>query len=167
MRKGRVRAQAVSRRLPTAAARIEPRSGHVGFVVDKVALGHVFPEYFGFFCQFSFHLLFHIHHLSSGAGTISQLQDDVPSGLSLILLFYYISASCCIQTLFNSIITVFNATFCTQSHTSTLLIHHTSYIIQPQEKYMKFRRSGRSDKKSFGKTYGKNCMTDLLNISTE
>jgi hypothetical protein len=27
----------------------------VGFVVDKVALGQVFSEYFGFPCQFSFH----------------------------------------------------------------------------------------------------------------
>jgi hypothetical protein len=26
-----------------------PRSVHVGFVVDKVALVQVFPEYFGFF----------------------------------------------------------------------------------------------------------------------
>jgi hypothetical protein len=26
----------------------EPRSGHVGFVVDEVALGQVFSEYFGF-----------------------------------------------------------------------------------------------------------------------
>jgi hypothetical protein len=38
----------------------KPRSGHVGFV-DKVALGQVFSEYFGFPCQFSFHRL-HIHH---------------------------------------------------------------------------------------------------------
>jgi hypothetical protein len=29
----------------------------VGFVVDKVALGQVFSEYFGFHCQFSFHRL--------------------------------------------------------------------------------------------------------------
>jgi hypothetical protein len=29
----------ISRRLPTAAARVRARSGHVGFVVDKVALG--------------------------------------------------------------------------------------------------------------------------------
>jgi hypothetical protein len=29
-----------------------PRSGHVGFVVDKVALRHVFPECFRFPCQF-------------------------------------------------------------------------------------------------------------------
>jgi hypothetical protein len=42
----------------------EPRSGHVGFVVDKVALVQVFSEYFGFPCQFSFHRLLHIlHHL--------------------------------------------------------------------------------------------------------
>jgi hypothetical protein len=44
--------------------------GHVGFVVDKVALGQVFSERFCFPCQFSFHRLPHIHrHLSSGAGT--------------------------------------------------------------------------------------------------
>jgi hypothetical protein len=55
----------------------------VGFVVDKVALGHVFSEYFGFSCQFSFDRLLHTYHLSSGAGTIDQLMADVPSGLSL------------------------------------------------------------------------------------
>jgi hypothetical protein len=43
-------AQAVSRWLPTAAARFDPRSGHVGFVADKVALGQVFSEYFGLPC---------------------------------------------------------------------------------------------------------------------
>jgi hypothetical protein len=61
----------------------DPRSDHVGYVVDKVALGQVFSEYFGFPWQFSFHRLLHIHHLSSGAGTIGQLVADVPSGLSL------------------------------------------------------------------------------------
>jgi hypothetical protein len=45
----------------------------VGFVVDKVALGQVFSEYFGFPYQSSFHqLLYNHHHLSSGAGTIGQ-----------------------------------------------------------------------------------------------
>jgi hypothetical protein len=34
---------------------LDLRSGHVGFVVDKVALGQVFSEYFGFPCQSSFH----------------------------------------------------------------------------------------------------------------
>jgi hypothetical protein len=61
----------------------QPRSGHVGFVVNKVALGQVFSKYLGFPCQFSFHRLLHTHHLSSGPGTIGQLVVDVPSGLSL------------------------------------------------------------------------------------
>jgi hypothetical protein len=61
----------------------EPRSGPVGFVVNKVALEQVFSEYFGFPCQFSFHRLLHTYHLSSGAGIIGQTVADVPSGLSL------------------------------------------------------------------------------------
>jgi hypothetical protein len=61
----------------------EPRSSLVGFVVDKVALGQVFSEYFDFPYQFSFHRLLHIHHLLSGAGTVDQLVADVPSGLTL------------------------------------------------------------------------------------
>jgi hypothetical protein len=81
---GRTTAQAVSRWLPTAGAGFEPRSGHVGFVVDKVALGQVSSEYSGFPCQFPFHRLLH-NHLSFGAGTIGQLVTDVPSGLSLTL----------------------------------------------------------------------------------
>jgi hypothetical protein len=36
---GRVSAQAISRWLPTVAARVPAGSGQVGFVVDKVALG--------------------------------------------------------------------------------------------------------------------------------
>jgi hypothetical protein len=54
----------------------------VRFVVDKVVLGHVFSEYFGLFCQFSFHQLLYTH-LSSRAGKVGQLMADVPSGLSL------------------------------------------------------------------------------------
>jgi hypothetical protein len=68
---------------PSGRLGLEPRSGNVGFVVDKVALKQVFSEYFGFPCQFSFHRMLQIHHhLSSGAGTIGQLVADVPSGLS-------------------------------------------------------------------------------------
>jgi hypothetical protein len=60
------------------------RSCHAGFVVDKVALGQVFSEYFGFPCKFSFHRLLHTHHhLSSGADAVGQIAADVPSGLSL------------------------------------------------------------------------------------
>jgi hypothetical protein len=48
--------------------------GQVGFVVDEVALGQVFSEYFGFPRH---------THLSSGAGTVGQSVADVPSGLTL------------------------------------------------------------------------------------
>jgi hypothetical protein len=40
--KGFVIAQEVSRWLPTAAARLRAQADHMGFVVDKVALGQVF-----------------------------------------------------------------------------------------------------------------------------
>jgi hypothetical protein len=74
-----------SRRLPTMVARFEPKLGHFGFVVDKVAPWQVFSKYFGLPCQFLFHRLLHIHDLlSAGAGTIGQLVADVPSELSLI-----------------------------------------------------------------------------------
>jgi hypothetical protein len=49
-------------------ARFPPRrpgfaSGqHMGFVVDKAALGQVFSEYFGFLCQSSFHQFLHHHN---------------------------------------------------------------------------------------------------------
>jgi hypothetical protein len=56
---------------------IYPRLGHMGFMVENMALGQVFTEYFGFPCQFSFHQLFHTYHLSSGAGTIGQIVADV------------------------------------------------------------------------------------------
>jgi hypothetical protein len=39
-------------------------------------------QVFSFPYQFSFHRLFYVHHLSSGAGTIGQLVAEVPSGLS-------------------------------------------------------------------------------------
>jgi hypothetical protein len=45
---GRAMAQAVSRRPLTAEARVRSRFSHVGFVVDKVALGQVSPRVFRF-----------------------------------------------------------------------------------------------------------------------
>jgi hypothetical protein len=54
-------AQAVSRWLPTAWARVRARVWQVEFVVEKVALGQVFSEYFGFPCQSLFHQIF-LHH---------------------------------------------------------------------------------------------------------
>jgi hypothetical protein len=61
---GRAIAQAVSRWLPTAAARVRARVWQVGSVVDKVALRQVFSEYFGFPCQSLFHQLLHNHNHS-------------------------------------------------------------------------------------------------------
>jgi hypothetical protein len=59
--KGRAIAQAVSSWLPTSAVRVCAPSGHVGFVVDKVALGQVFSEYFGVLWQSSFHQVLYDH----------------------------------------------------------------------------------------------------------
>jgi hypothetical protein len=61
----------------------EPRSGHVGFVMDKVLLEKNFSEYFDFPCQFSFHLLLRTYHISAATGTTDQLVADVPSEFSL------------------------------------------------------------------------------------
>jgi hypothetical protein len=55
---GRAIAQTVSRWFPTAAAWFRARSGHVGFVVDKVALEQVSSRYLCFPCQSSFHQFF-------------------------------------------------------------------------------------------------------------
>jgi hypothetical protein len=62
----------------------DPRSGHVGFVMDTDALGQVSSEYFDFPCQFLFPRLLNIHHhLSSGAGAVGQTVAEVPGGPSL------------------------------------------------------------------------------------
>jgi hypothetical protein len=54
----------------------------MGFVVKKGARGQIFSKFFGFPCQFSFHLLPQAHyHLSS---TIGKRVADVPNELSFI-----------------------------------------------------------------------------------
>jgi hypothetical protein len=59
-------------------------TGHVGFMMDKVALEQGFSECFGFPCQFSFHRLLNMHHhLSPEAVTRGQTAADVPSELIL------------------------------------------------------------------------------------
>jgi hypothetical protein len=56
---GRAIAEADSRWLHTAAVRV----WQVGFMVDKLASGQFFSEYFGFPCQnSSFHQLLHHHN---------------------------------------------------------------------------------------------------------
>jgi hypothetical protein len=60
--------EAVSRWLPTAAARVRAPVWQVGFVVDKVVSGQDFSEYFGFSRQnHSFHQLLHHHHNHPGS----------------------------------------------------------------------------------------------------
>jgi hypothetical protein len=67
---GRVVAKAVTSVGPRRLW-FEPRSVHMGFLVDKVALGRVSSAYFGFFYEISFHrLLYTHHHPSSWAGTV-------------------------------------------------------------------------------------------------
>jgi hypothetical protein len=65
---GRAIAEAVSCWLPTVASRV----WQVGFVVDEVASGQVFSEYFGFPCQNrSFHqLLYHYNQPGQLAETL-------------------------------------------------------------------------------------------------
>jgi hypothetical protein len=73
--RGRAIAQAVSRWLPTAAVRgSKPDLVMWDLWWDKVAMGQVFSEYFGFPCnRRSLHQLLHNHpHISSGECTIGQ-----------------------------------------------------------------------------------------------
>jgi hypothetical protein len=76
-------AQAFSRRLPTATARVLAQVRLSEICGEQSGTGHVPSEYLGFPCQ-AFHRLLHtLHHPSSDAGTISQILVDVPSGFSL------------------------------------------------------------------------------------
>jgi hypothetical protein len=64
--------------------RFDPRSDHVEFMVDQLALGHAFSEYF--ISPTNFHSTKTLYtHLSYRADIIVQILGDVPSGLSLIL----------------------------------------------------------------------------------
>jgi hypothetical protein len=79
--KGRAIAQAVSRRLPTAAVRVRAQVRSCGICGGQSGTGAGFLRVLRFPCQFSFQLL-HNRHLSSGAGTIGQTVADVSSELS-------------------------------------------------------------------------------------
>jgi hypothetical protein len=72
----------VSRHIPNAATQVLSQFKSSGICGGQSDTGAGSSEFFGLFCQFSFHQMLHIH-LSYGAGTIGQLVADVPSGLSL------------------------------------------------------------------------------------
>jgi hypothetical protein len=72
--------QAVSRRLPTAAARVRAHVTSCGICCVQRDTGAGFSKYFEFSCQ-SFFRLLHTHHHPSGAGTIGQTDADVSSWL--------------------------------------------------------------------------------------
>jgi hypothetical protein len=74
--------EAVSCRLSTAMALVRSRVSICGICGAQSDIGQVVSEYFGFPCQFSFHLLLHTHHLLSGADTVARIVTDIPSGLS-------------------------------------------------------------------------------------
>jgi hypothetical protein len=75
-------AQAVSRWPPTAKARFDPGSVHVGFVVDKVVLGHVFPPSSSVFpCQFH----------STGTPLLGK-------GQKCVHIFHFCIGMCCRQS---------------------------------------------------------------------
>jgi hypothetical protein len=76
-------AEAVSRCLPASAARVRPRVWQVGFVVDKMALGQAFSEYFGFPCQTHFIPPTSPSSQSPWTGTIGQYMAAVPRGPSM------------------------------------------------------------------------------------
>jgi hypothetical protein len=80
---GRAIAQAVSRRLPTAAARVRAQVRLFGLCGGQSGTGAGFLRVLRFPCLFSVHLLLRTLRLSFGAGIIGELVADVPSGLSL------------------------------------------------------------------------------------
>jgi hypothetical protein len=71
--------EAVSCWLPTAAARVRARAWQVGFVVDKVASGQVFSEYFSFPCQNRSFPQFLHHHDHPGQLAEALRRADHPS----------------------------------------------------------------------------------------
>jgi hypothetical protein len=75
-------AEAVSRWLPTAAARVHHRVWQVGFVVDKVASGQVFSEYFGF--PFQNHFVPPTSPSSQSLEADTQRPCDEPTVLDLL-----------------------------------------------------------------------------------
>jgi hypothetical protein len=76
---GRAISQALIAGFPTQLSGFDYRLGHLGFMVNKIAVGQVLSKYFGFSCQFSFGQLLHTHLSSSGGGIIDQIVAGLPN----------------------------------------------------------------------------------------
>jgi hypothetical protein len=78
--KGRAIAEAVSRWLSTSAAPVRTPVGQLGFLVDKVAAGQGFSEYFGFPYQKPVHSIkFSIFTITRGRHAETLRRADHPS----------------------------------------------------------------------------------------
>jgi hypothetical protein len=82
-KEGRAIAQAVIRRLLTAAVRVRVQVNSCGIYGGQSFTGSGYSEYYGLSCHLLHRLLHTHHHLLSGAGRICQIVPDVPIGLSL------------------------------------------------------------------------------------
>jgi hypothetical protein len=77
------RAQAVSRRLPTAAALVRAKVGLCAFCYGQSGTGAGFLQVLEFLLPLTPPTAPHSSSSSSGAGTTGLIVADVPSGLSL------------------------------------------------------------------------------------
>jgi hypothetical protein len=80
---GHTIAQAVSRRLPTSAARVGAQVRSPGIFGGQSGTGTGFLRVLLFLLPILIPPIAPRHHLSSEAGTVGQLMADVPSRLSL------------------------------------------------------------------------------------
>jgi hypothetical protein len=67
-------ARAVCCRYPTAAVRVRSQVIYMEFMVGKMTLWHVFSEYFGVPCQFSFYRLHRVHYSSNHQRNIHSIR---------------------------------------------------------------------------------------------
>jgi hypothetical protein len=105
--------------------------------MDKVTLGRVFSEYFGFPYQSSFHQLLHNHpHLSSGAGTIGQKWPQYkglsPTPLAIKKIYYLDIARDSFSTVFSN--STFMITFLSR-------IYYISYAVGILLNNLRFNRN--------------------------
>jgi hypothetical protein len=98
---GRAIVQAVSRWLPTAAVRgSSPDLVIWDFVVDKVALGQVFSEYFGFPCHTNLSASYETLLVTDKSNPLQCLHDVNPVVKPLQILLFSDSLACPITSIY-------------------------------------------------------------------